>query len=143
MDDARLDHSEHTSRTAWLKGLATVAVIVALAACGGSSSSGGEMQAAGLPPAPTGDSISIKVTNNGRSEATLTAQVMGRRVRLGTIQTNRTEVYMLQIRGNEEVSVEIRVLGGGRCTTAPRSVSSGEQIVAIIPPDIGMMPGCR
>ena len=87
--------------------------------------------------------MSFKVTNNALSEVTLTALVSGRRVRLGTVRPNRTEVYVIDIRGTEPVALEVRMLGGGTCTTGREAVSSGHQIVSIIPASLSMMPGCR
>jgi len=129
-----------------MRSIAVLGLVTAMAACssgGGSSASASDPPRAGLPPAPEGDQISVKITNNARSEVTLTADVQGRRVRLGTLQPNRTDIYFVDVRGNEEVRIEIRMLGGGRCTTSPRSVSPGEQIIAVVPAELSMMPDCR
>jgi hypothetical protein len=119
-----------------------MAMVLALAACS-SGGGGGQIESTGLPPEPGEDQASVQVTNNARAEATLTAQIMGRRVRLGVLQPGRTETYFVEIRGREDVAVEIRLLGGGRCTTSPRPVSAGERINTIIPPDLSMMTDCR
>lgn len=119
-----------------------VLLLLGLTACGGGAgSSTGANQ--GVPPAPEGDQVSVKVTNNALDEATLFAMFLGRQQRLGTVQPGRTQVFYVDIQGAEEVAVRIRLLGGGTCTTPPRSVSVGEQIVTEIPPDLSMIPGCR
>jgi hypothetical protein len=114
------------------------ALVLAASACGGGGGGGGTTGAA-----PSGEGALFEVTNNNRSEVTLYAQIEGRRQRLGSLQPNDKATYTLEIRGIQDVALEIRVLGGGRCTTQPRPVGPGERIITIIPPQLSMMQGCR
>ena len=133
----RTPEGSRTRAGSWLGLLGVLVFAMAAGACGGGGG-GGTTSAA-----PSGEGALFEVTNNNRSEVTLWAQIEGRRQRLGTLQPNGQATYTLDVRGIQDVALEIRVLGGGRCTTQTRPVGPGERIITIIPPQLSMMQGCR
>lgn len=76
--------------------------------------------------------INIEVVNRNYMDATLFAQWLGGRRRLGIVTGARTAVYELEWEQPQELQLEIDMLAGDKCLTPPIMVNPGDIITVEI-----------
>jgi len=128
-------------RTRLKGGLLALGAISVAAGCGGI---GQQLDPGPFERAQAGEQrVSIHVTNLNFSEATLWAVTRGGRDRLGTVGGKGDAVYTLPWNIPQPLQIEIDLLAGPRCMTAPLEVDPGDQLDLQIELDLGRQPNCR
>lgn len=93
---------------------------------------------------PQGErTISVEVRNDNFSDATIHVFRGGERVRAGVVVGKGRETFRVAWTLTRAFSVEIDLLGGGRCLTRELQVSPGDRIQVEVPLDITNDPDCR
>lgn len=80
--------------------------------------------------------IEIEVLNLNFSDATLHALRMGQRIRLGVVTGKQSDTFTVRWPSSLPLQIEIRLLGGERCTTREMPVDPGDQLYLEIPSDL-------
>lgn len=86
--------------------------------------------------------IEIEVLNLNFSDATLHAVRIGQRIRLGTVTGKQSSTFTLDWPASLPLRIEIRLLGGQRCTTGELTVDPGDRLYLEIPVEIRGSPLC-
>lgn len=112
--------------------------------------SGATISCSGRTPVrdPTGANVrdtrvDIRVINNNFSDATLYANLPGRREFLGRL-TGKTEAnYTLNLEVAQPITIDISLLAGGTCTTRELIVDPGDELFLTIESALDEMGLCR
>ena len=111
-----------TGRRIFVWGRAAVVAMVLVGASAGCASSNDSGPFRGDPV------INIEIVNRNFMDATLVAQWLGGRRRLGVVTGARTANYELAWEQPQELQLEIDMLAGDKCLTRPIMVSPGDVI---------------
>lgn len=87
-------------------------------------------------------SIRIHVTNLNFMDATLWALTPGTRRKLGVVTGKRERVFDLPLPHPTDLSMEIDILTGPRCTTEALMVDPGDEIELVIDLEMVRSPLC-
>lgn len=80
--------------------------------------------------------VEIEVLNLNFSDATLHALRGGQRIRLGVVIGKQQETFKVRWPTSLPIQIEIRLLGGERCTTQEMVVDPGDRLYLQIPIDL-------
>ena len=124
---------------------ALVVLVVAATACGGGSSGEGSSIAATTErPEDTSQFLRATIHNDQLDPVRTWLLVEGQRVRLGQVQSNRSETFYYRMPGIRQVRLEFDISLGRRCVTVDRPLGPGEEIEVRIPTQLTAFPGvCR
>lgn len=123
-----------TPRLRLPRALAGLAVALALWGC-----------AAGTPfsdGSRSENQIRIEVRNRNFNDGTVYAIRLGQSIRLGVVIGQQTEVYTTSWPNSLPLRVEVRFLGGARCTTPELPTDPGDEVYVEIPANIALDPDC-
>lgn len=128
-----------------VRGAFVVLTLAAMGCGGGGSSDGGSSIAATTErPEDTSEYLTAIIHNDQLDPIRTWLLVEGQRVRLGQVQSNRSETFYYRIPGIRQVRLEFDISLGRRCVTVDRPLGPGEEIEVRIPTQLTAFPGvCR
>jgi hypothetical protein len=116
--------------------LATLAVALLTAGCGGGSGTSAP------PPGFDGDpsqAFTLTVRNEQLDAATVSLWIVGTRRPLGQVQGNGRRTFQVPLERSENISLEFDLLGGPRCRTQETGIRPGENLDITIPVNLNNM----
>ncbi len=127
-----------------VRGAFAALTLVVMGCGGGGGDTGSSIQATTETPASTENVLTIIINNDQLDPVRTWLLVEGQRVRLGQIQSNRSQTFYYAIPGIRQVRLEFDISLGRRCVTVDRPLGPGENIEVRIPSQLTAFPGvCR